>query len=332
MIMKQFGKFIGKCILVALPFILVIAYTLACPMGYMDIEYPKRAYTHDVINGDISYDTLVLGDSRAVADIVPNKMNDAVILANGGATAIENYYYLKDYIDKHGAPDKCIIGFAHFHYSQIDNFWNRTVYFNDLSAGELAEVFREARSIRKSSADDLTGAVLSGGDTADLISNRLRLPHVYMPALVNSRFVGRYSENSQIYGNICEAGGHQLYGTSEGSSDLNYEVNYLAIDENDDSRLIQLYLLKLMDMCEEYGIDTYVVSLPMNDASYNALHEEYVKSVSLFLKSLSDMYPAATVEQEIVRYDDELFGDSSHLNERGAEAYTDELVGRYFTD
>lgn len=328
--MKKFLVFAKKCILVALPFILVIAYTFILPMGYMDNEYPGRAYTKQVINGPADYNTLILGDSRAVADIFTLDISDAATLANGGATAIENYYYLRDYIARHGAPKKCIIGFAPFHYTQIDNFWNRTVYFNDLTIGEMCEVRKNARLIAQSEQEGSDkGIVITGGDTVDLISNRLRLPHVYMPALINSKFVGRYAENKNIYTQIRRAGGHQLYGTENGSSDLNYEVNYSSMDETADAKLIQKYLLMLLDLCRDNNIETYLISLPMNEASYEKLQESYALSLKMFLRSIRDMYPEIEVEIVQKEYKNEFFGDSSHLNEEGAKKFTKELKERY---
>ena len=318
--MKKYMKFAYKCILAALPFILTIAFIFAFPMAYMDNEYPGRLYTRDVIRGDYSYDTVILGDSRAVADILPTELENAVSLANGGATAIENYYYLKDYIKNHGAPKKCIIAFAPFHYDNIDNFWNRTVYFNDLTIAELCEV-------RRAAGDE--SVVSLGGDTADIISNRLRLPHVYMPALINSHFIGRYRDNKTIYSQIEKDKGHQLYGTEDGSSDLNYEVNYQTVSETDDAKLISRYLLMLMDLCRDNNIETYVISLPMNESSYQRLNDSYAKSLSMFLRSLGDLYPSAIVEREQISYEDALFGDSSHLNEKGAEIFTEKLKSRY---
>lgn len=324
--MKKFGVFFGKCILVALPFILVIGYTFVFPFGYMDNEYPDRAYTKDVINGLDSYETIILGDSRAVADIIVNEFDEsAVTLANGGATSIENYYYLKEYIKKHGAPKRCIIGFAPFHYIQIDNFWNRTVYFNELTISETAEVMKNAQAI----SGMKTEGILSSGDYINLISNRLRLPHVYMPALVNSHFVGRYSENKATYDLVSSQRGHHLYGTEDGCSDLNYEVNYEAMAETPDAELLREYLLKLMDLCRENNIETYIIALPMNRSSYENLHESYEKSLYLFLRSLSDLYPEATVENEIIYYEDEMFGDASHLNQKGAEIFTEEFKSKF---
>lgn len=324
--MKKFGAFFGKCILVALPFILVIGYTFLFPFGYMDNEYPDRAYTKDVIKGSDSYETIILGDSRAVADIIVNEFDEsAVTLANGGATAIENYYYLKDYIKKHGAPKRCIVGLAPFHYTQIDNFWYRTVYFNDLTIGEMNEVMRNARAI----PDIKTDGFLYGWDTADLISNRLRLPHVYMPALVNSHFIGRYSDNKAIYDSVSAEKGHHLYGMDDGCSDFNYEVNFEKMRETPDAELAKNYLLMLLNLCRDNDIETYVVAFPMNKSSYDNLQESYKESLYMFLRSLSDLYPEMVVENEIIYYEDEMFGDASHLNQKGAEIFTEEFKSKY---
>ena len=91
--MKSKLIFLAKCILAALPFLVVIVFTFAYPMAYMDNEYPARKYTREVITGKTDYETLILGDSRAMADLMPEYLGDGCVnLATGGATSVENLF------------------------------------------------------------------------------------------------------------------------------------------------------------------------------------------------------------------------------------------------
>ena len=115
-------RFLVKCILALIPFILLVGYTWLNPMGYMDEEYPSWKYVKDVEEGRVvpvnKMDAkLILGDSRAMADIVTTDMGeDYVNLDMGGATSIEMYYTLRNYIRNNGAPKQVYIMFAPFHY------------------------------------------------------------------------------------------------------------------------------------------------------------------------------------------------------------------------
>ncbi len=322
--MREKLGFFAKCIVAALPFLLVTAFTFLAPMCYMDREYPARQYLKNVIASDTDYDVLILGDSRAMADLMPEYMGDSCVnLATGGATAIENYYYLKDYLKHHPAPEKCVILFAPFHYSYMDNFWERSVYFNELGVSQTAEVLKNAK-------DCGSETVLREHFASDLIANRLRFPNVYLPALINARFVGRYAENRAVLSELESSRGYAPFGTEQGSSDLNYETSYERLRESGDADLIRLYLRKTLDLCEANGIRAYVLQAPMNHASVEKLQEGFVKGYTLLMRSFSDLHPNAVVEMQIPDYDNALFGDASHLNAEGAEKFTKEVIARHF--
>ncbi len=321
--MKTKLIFFAKCILAALPFLAVIGFTFACPMAYMDSEYPARAYIKEVIEADTDYSTLILGDSRAMADVMPVGLGeDSVNLAAGGVTAIESYYYLSGYLADHAAPKRCFILFAPFHYSYADNWWTRTVYFNDLSVSQIMEVRENGKILDAQS-------VLNDGTFADLISDRLRLPNAYLPALLNARFFGRYEDNRAALDDQKRARGYAPFGTAEGSDELNYETSYESLRESGDADLIRLYMRKLIELCEKNSIQVYVLQPPMNRASYDALQSGFVKGYALLMQSFADLYPYATVEKQIPCYENAYFGDSSHLNERGAVIFTEEIVQKY---
>ena len=316
--------------LALLPVFALILYTAVLPFGYMDGEYPSWRYTKELQSGrvlkagDALDATLILGDSRAMADMVPALMGEQVYnLAVGGATGIEMYYTLKHYIGKEGVPENVIIMFAPFHYSYMDNFWTRSVYFHHLTLPEALTVYREGKLLGSKTVTDREKGVSS------IISMSLRFPDSYMPAILNSRFIGRYRDNAESYAAICKDRGHGLFGKEDGSSDLNYEANYTEVDTDGDYGLLLLYMERLLDLCRENGIKTILIQPPMNEASFQRLNVDYVSQYKELIESLQASYPEAEIDSEIPCYSNALFGDSSHLNEKGAKIFTEEFMNEY---
>lgn len=321
--MKIF-KFVAKCILALLPVILVVLYTALVPYGYMDAEYPAWEYTKQVSmnKAPLSSDTntLILGDSRAMADLIPLKFEKATVnLSVGGATSIEMYYTLKTYLENNETPENVIIMFAPFHYTIMDNFWTRTAYFNYLSIQDMNELFSYGESAGSET-------LMVSGYKNDLLSYRLRFPDKYLPALINSKFHGRYSENSTTYSNISMNLGYGEFGTADGSSDLNYETTYDRMHTTGDAVLLDIYLNKLLALCEANEINTVFAIPPMNEASYNSLNPSYVEEITEYINELKLKYTGICFNNTIPVYDNKYFGDSSHLNFSGAEVFTEDFI------
>ncbi|MCR4806293.1 MAG: hypothetical protein K5857_01320 [Lachnospiraceae bacterium] len=324
-------KFIAKCILAALPFALLIGYTWLNPMGYMDNEYPSWHYVKmveegEIKAGDFDRTCLVLGDSRAMADIVVKDMGSSYVnLGMGGATPVEMYFTLKHYIENNGVPSEVMIMFAPFHYSYMDNYKTRTVYFNHLDLIDTFSVFREA----KMGSYEAEREPVDEADISYILSSKLRLPNVYMPALINSKGMGRKAENEALFKEQIDNRGHGLYGKEDGCSDLNYEANYTEMKRGREHKVITYYFARLLKLCTDNDIKTVVLQAPMNEASYRALHESYVNEYSSYMRQFERDNKNVTFELEIPCYDNKYFGDSSHLNEKGAGVYTQYILDTY---
>ncbi len=324
--MNKILLFFLKCLAALVPFIALIMYTALNPLGYMDEEYPGWRYTKLVQDGKekTGATTVILGDSRAMADIIPSGINNNTCnLSTGGATPVEMYYTLSEYIDNVGIPESVIIMFAPFHYSYMDNFWSRTVYFHHLSFPDAVRVYNEGKRTGSETMAD------EDHDFSDIVSMYLRLPDSYMPALLNSRFTARYEKNRDKYEQIRRDRGHALFGTDEGSEELNYEANYTEFKTDGDFIILDEYIRKLLTLCREKNILTILVQAPMNEASYTSLDPNYVGQYTDYLRSLQEAFPEVYFDMEIPCFDNELFGDASHLNEKGAEAYTDYFKHHY---
>lgn len=317
---KTLLQFFLKCILATVPLVVLCLYTALFPFGYMDEEYPSWKYQRDMTASGPTYNTLILGDSTAKAGLIPNQLSEQTInLAIGGATPIEMYYSLERYLDKHAAPENALIMFTPYHYSFLDNFWQRTMYFNYLDTGETLEVLKNARNVSEE-------AILTDSCFLDTVSYRLRLPNQYLPAMYNSGFIGRYDTNERIYQEIASNRGQYYFGTADGCSDHNYESNYTALNL---SPMVDLYMRRLLNLCAEHKIQVVLEQAPMNASSYELLDANYVSEYTAYMELLAQNYPAVTVDTEIAHYEDAYFGDASHLNEKGSLRFTEEIKNMY---
>lgn len=318
-----------KCILAALPFLLFMAYVRFFPMNYLVVEYPMWAWQKDVTKGasDDGPDTLVLGDSRAQAGLMPALMEgSAYNLSLTGASPIEMYYALERYLEHCGEgrePEQVVVIFAPFHYMFTDNFWERTIYFDYLSVTDAMQVLGEA----KDSGD--ASIVREGQDVyLEYLSYKLRLPGKYLPAVLNARVLGRGAENREKYAAIEKDRGYSLIGTMDGCDWPNFETNY---EHFTPSVMLDDYFRRLLALCDREGIQVYVEQAPMNRASYDVLHDSFVEEYRIYMEEIAAQFPEAMVQTELSAYDNKYFGDESHLNGAGAQIFTQYIGNRYIT-
>ncbi len=316
-------KFTAKCILAALPAIILIAFTLLCPFGYMDEEYPAWEYSRRVANGKEcvgkNFDTVILGDSGAMSSIMPGLCDEDVVnLAVGGATSIEMYYMFDEYLKDHEAPKTAVIMFAPFHYWHIDNYTTRTVYFKAIPASKLCELYDNAKSCGADS-------VYRSGFVSDEISARFGLPNKYLPAINAARFVGRYDGNVNAYKDLQTSHGYGTFGDLEECFDESYETSYTDMEITGDAKLITLYMQKLLKLCEENKIHVKIIQPAVNTATLEGLNEHYYGAYRNYIKDLSRVIDDIEYETDLKVYDGKYFADTSHLNGMGAVRFTKEL-------
>ena len=325
--MKQI-KFILKCILASVPAIVLIAFTLLCPFCYMDEEYPAWQFEKQTASGDEyvgeNFDTIILGDSGAMSSLIPEKLTDSCInMAVGGATSIEMYYFLSEYLENHTPPENAIIMFAPFHYWHIDNYKTRTVYFKAIPILRLAELYENAKACGAES-------VLYDGYITDELSVRCGLPNKYLPAISAARFTGRYDINVKAYEDLRKLRGFGTFGELEECFDESYETSYEDMVIDGDAKLITLYMQKLLKLCDDRGIRVILLQPAVNTATYEGLNEHYYASYKNHIKQMGMTCGNIDCETQLRVYDGKYFSDTSHLNPSGAEKFTDEIRAVYF--
>lgn len=312
-------------ILIGLPLAALMAVNAMFPMSYFTEEYPMWAEERDFVRDSStpSYETLIIGDSRAKSGLIPlefDQSGETYNIAIGGATAIEMYYALGNYLKDHKAPKRAFVVFAPYHFCDIDNF-DQTLYYNYLKTGEILEL--EGRALKSEGSE----RVAYKGWVTDVISYKLRFPQKYLAAVYEALPHGNRAENTVRYDSVRSSKGHTLFGEEEANNGPSYEVHHEMFDS---SELVLEYYDRLLKRLEDEGTEVIIEQAPLNPYSYDNLKPEFVSGLDEFFAGIKEEYPGFIVVKEIPRYDMEYFGDNNHLNKKGAEKFTEEIKEKYF--
>ena len=318
---KGFFKFILKLILLVI-IIWGIFAVIARKFGMYiyDEEYASYKQTVDYIkNSNENNKVLIFGDSVAKAGVIPQKISDDTYnIAMAGATTIEQYYIMQDYLKNHEAPKTLIMMyFIGAHDSIDDFFWNRTIYFNILSSNQ----FKEIAANGAFSNEDRTGA------TFEFWQYKLCSPTKYYAPIKNSLFENRYETNKQEYEIAQKSKGQHYFGT-----DPMYESNNVTITGKKHFEvlpIIDLYMNKCIEQCKENGIQVIIEQHPINLSTFANMSNEYKEEYMKYMKNLQEKYPEIIVNTEYNICDNDWLGDFSHLNENGATKFSEELKEKY---
>ncbi|MBR2696644.1 MAG: hypothetical protein IKE48_03990 [Parasporobacterium sp.] len=320
-------KTILKTLVVFIPVILIWIYIAAFPGSYMDGEYSYFTQAKDYRMGKSSLapcDILILGDSRAKSALIPEELSSACVsVAEGGSTAVEAYYTLKDYLTYVGKPEKVVLSISSYHFTSFDGFWTRSVYFDFLSWKQAEEVIKEAGSNKEKEALEAAG----GSGLLTLFEYKIKSPTKYMSPVLNSLKEDRKSINLAAYSEMERTRGFKSF-VSWWPTSAEHDMEDFVLLKTLDS-----YYRKTIDLCIENGIEVYSVNTPLISDTY----EEAKKISEPFSRYFQELkadypeteYPAVHIETEFESYDTKYFDDADHLNPEGAKVYTESFKDRY---
>jgi len=324
---KEIRFIIKKLAILIVPFLVVLpVYCALFPMYYMDDEYAmykqQREYcTNDSLKPEQEKEILILGDSRAKAGFVPESLSQrSYNLALGGATPIEGYYSLKEYLAHHEKPKTLILAYAPMHYMDVDTLWTRTVYFHNMDRTDFCEIIQKARTCTK------TENILIDHYPLEYVMYALYMPNKYATALKNSGFFFRHKKTIAKYREMEENLGHTLYGTDEESGGVNGEAHEMDFIVSD---IIDVYLGRIFELCAHEGIGVILEQLPMNETSYGILQPDFKAHYKEYMMEVADRYPDVNVNVSLYCYNNGCFGDADHLNANGCQVFTQYIKEKY---
>ncbi len=297
------------------------------PMAFMDAEYPSWRAKQVLLDQCHLGDTVILGDSRAAADILPRRLPfTATNLAVGGGEAIEAYTAMVRALACPNPPVRVIISIGPTHFVSPDLFWERSVRYGHFSAIDLA-VLREAS--RRSG--DMSVYARNPVDELPLLIRdwlyEVRFPTLYFASLGHGGGALRWSRNQQVLQETLAARGQYFFGTDHGSEVVASEGHLSAFRV---LPILDHYFNRLLALLNERGIEANFVAMPLNDATWSQVHPEVRDAFLGYLKSYERRYPGFHVASDIMpHWPDRFFGDRfCHLNIEGAERFSDQLAQR----
>jgi len=318
-------------------------YIETCPMAFFNFEYPMWSYQKAYVRSPSDHDApiLVVGDSRALADLLPVELSEpgglAITLAVGGATPIESWHLLDDYLAHHAPPRAIFLSLSPYHLTRCDVFWQRTVKFKFLDLGDFLEVLSLARELDDYPFDDFRADPLDPPVSNGLMPLEiykdftllyLDFLYYYQADLYAGRLFSRLEGNRRVLEEMGAGRGRRTVEMTPANEPINHEAR---LDRFQESPLLTLYLHRFLDRCRRDGIRVVYETAPFNDPSLQALAPAWREGFRQYLDRLGDRYPEFRFVREIPGYPDGLFADESHLNDRGAARYTRTVRDRFFS-
>jgi hypothetical protein len=310
-----------------LSFALLWGWVATMPMAFMDIEYTAWRAKQAMLDRCDLGDVIVLGDSRAAADILPTRLPlRAANLAMGGAEAIEALSMLHRALACPSPPRLVIISIDPGHFSRPDMFWERSVRFGIVTDAEVAAVRQATRQTGDPSVYASQQFDLVPFRIRDWLY-RIRFPPLYFSNLAHGGFFLRWSSNQHWMAETLAARGHYYFGTDPGNSVVTLDGH---MDAFRPLPILDHYFNLLLAELDSSGIETRFIAMPFNQTTWNEVNPAVPAGFAAYLAGYERRYPHFRVASEIMpHWPDRFFGDMfSHLNPEGAERFSDLLAQR----
>ncbi len=303
--------------------LLTVGIWMLPPDSYMDNEFASWQQQKDYVHQPgTKREILFLGDSAFKAAVLPDEIApNAYNLSLGGATPLEMYYSLRDYLEVHPDPQAVFLSFSPVHYMDMESYHTRNFYFHflggrDAIASQL-EIFQK---------DDIPWRKRPGLLVWDM-AYLARVPMMYYRTIQSSK-LQRGQGNQEEYDRVARACGHKYFGLSTDwvSHYQTYEVikrPFVPLESLHD------YLIAMIHMCQERGIPVFIVQEPIHTLDSEVVEANgYLTAYKAYMDRVAEE-TGIPVERDVPVYDVAFFGDFQHMNEQGAKRYSRNLKERY---
>ena len=302
-------------------FAAVWLWVVLAPMAFLDPEYGAwLAKEHFLARCDLG-NIVVVGDSRAAADIEPALLPGRITnLALGGGEPIEAYVALRRALACPNPPRRVVISFGAGHFVRPDLFWERSVGYGFLGFSDLEELRRVSRSLGDES--------IYAKPSVDGLPPRLRaalyalhFPSLYFGSLLHGGVFLRIWQNEAALSRATESRGQYFFGTAPGASIVAIEGHLSAFQP---LPILDWYFDQMLALLAVRGIEADFVATPMNEATWRSVRPDVREDFAAYLARYAERYPNLHIIGPVMpHWPDRYFGDAfSHLNPEGASHFS----------
>lgn len=323
----QIKKFLKQIALFAILWgVGIYIICLAFPFHYFNSEYPMWVNKMEMAKNKSDYHNFILGDSRAIAGIDPTLLGSSYYnLALGGGTPMEGYFQLQKFLNTGQKIDTLVMSYAPIHFEQSEMFWDRQVKYDFYDLKDVNTIFSNINNQNEAFWEYDKNTTYSKDDKEKWLRKAFfthyKSPLTLRAELSKSLLLRGYS-NYQVYEDIKNRKGSYDFGTADFSHDLNIEAKR---DDFKPKQVLLDCLKKTFDLAKEHNITVIYVNLPMNQTSYSSLKPGYKKGVLAMYGHLRTEFPEVLFKDNgLIYYNDEFFGDASHLNKSGRTKFSQE--------
>jgi hypothetical protein len=286
----------------------------------LDPEYGMWAAKEALAESGCAGKIVILGDSTAVADLIPARIDARVVnLAIGGGTSIEMNFILRHIMDKGGPPVAVIFSMTPLDFIRNRVFWDRSAKFDFLRADELAEVCRKARAYGDRDIDSPPSFLQVDERLKEFLLPR-RFPAFFFGSLRDSQFGKRGDINRHMYAEVLNFRGYHWFGKAAEAYAPDDDTSAVAFTR---SPLLDEYLEKALGLLEARGVPIYFVASPRNEVSLRNYQPSFIHGYEDYLQWLAQKHAGFHIIGPLLASKTpDWFGDESHLNPAGAERWS----------
>ncbi len=309
--------FIRLAIIIFSLYIITALYVQFFPLNYNNVNNTRwwlinKTFEKKYDLTDSNITTLIIGDSRPNAGLNFNEIKNCWSFCVGGATPIENYYFLKKYINSYGKPDTLFVSISPRFLTNQYAFWDLAVRNDFYNYNEIKQI-----SELKNKFND---TVINNCIKLKFSLFKINYIKYYQADLRNNFVFLAKNKNLKLIKYIINHRGSRPHPNLKKScSELNYEAGMKNFDI---SPLFDYYFYKIFEECKQKNIYCCFFSMPMNRSSYKKLNEKFIEEYKNYILQVQSDYPKFKISEKIYSLPDSLFGDASHLNKKGQKYFT----------
>ncbi len=345
-------KFIMKSILLVL--IIWLPWWSFVEYGknyYAPIDYQTWEFKHDFLSKAVKEDPkeLIIGDSLAVAAINPNLVSERLYnLAMSGMTPVDAWYYLKKYFKTGRSPERIFLSFGTTHWQGSDTFKEHSLGFGYMKFSEFFDFINTTENLSLFYRPEQTFDVFKDwfpfnyfwksivkNHHKNLASIEFFLLKLGLTPLqfnhIKSVFFEMIDDQSisnkkEIKEMMYKTRGHHFFDFNDTTNLVNPITKF---DGWKIHPLNDIYLRKIIELCNEKNIKVVIDFVPNNHTSWTQYRPEFFQEMNKYFENLKSTYTDLTVS-DLKSLPKELYGDMDHVNEAVSVEYSAIFKKKYF--